>query len=160
MISCEELRAKVFYDPETGIMSWLRPPRRGVAAGPCGSVGKNGYVALGVSSYRTEYVHRLAWLYMTGKEPSGQIDHANGLRADNRWSNLRDVSLAQNVRNLRVATAKSKTGMLGAYPKRGKFVAQITTNGITKTLGSFKTASEAHEAYVVAKRLLHDSCTI
>ncbi|WP_428999737.1 HNH endonuclease signature motif containing protein [Stenotrophomonas maltophilia] len=43
--------------------------------------------------------HRLAWLYMTGQWPSGEIDHINHDRSDNRWHNLRDVSHQANQQN-------------------------------------------------------------
>ena len=33
--------------------------------------------------------HHLAWLYMTGEWPEYDIKHVNGLKDDNRFSNLR-----------------------------------------------------------------------
>lgn len=43
--------------------------------------------------------HRLAWLYIHGRWPDDQIDHANGIRHDNRISNLRECSFAENGYN-------------------------------------------------------------
>ena len=48
--------------------------------------------------------HRLAWLYVYGEFPAGQIDHINGERHDNRIENLRDVSPQGNQHNRRKAS--------------------------------------------------------
>jgi len=44
-------------------------------------------------------VHRLIWLWMTGEWPKFEIDHENGIRNDNRWKNLRDVTHRENMMN-------------------------------------------------------------
>jgi hypothetical protein len=104
--------------------------------------------------------HRLVWLYHTGEWPDNPIDHINGNPKDNRIENLRSVSHVVNMQNQRRAMSTSKTGLLGAFPWKGKFLAQITVDGRIRNLGVFKTAQEAHEAYVKAKREFHDGCTI
>ena len=43
--------------------------------------------------------HRLIWKVVTGQEPKGYIDHINGVRDDNRFENLRDVSPQGNALN-------------------------------------------------------------
>ena len=43
--------------------------------------------------------HRLIWFYMTGEHPSGEIDHIDGDRLNNRWCNLRHVDAFENSRN-------------------------------------------------------------
>ncbi|MGL9722094.1 HNH endonuclease signature motif containing protein [Symbiopectobacterium sp.] len=45
--------------------------------------------------------HRLAWIYVYGVEPDGEIDHINGIRSDNRICNFRIVDDKQNARNRR-----------------------------------------------------------
>lgn len=157
-ITAENVRDLLHYDPDAGVISWRRPPRRGVAAGPTGCEGKNGYLDIGYG-YKNYSAHRLAWLYMKGVWPK-QIDHINGLRSDNRWANLREVSNRINCENKRWAQSNSKTKMLGAWPKRRKFYSQITVRGRKVSLGSFATAEEAHAAYLDAKRKWHAGNTL
>lgn len=103
---------------------------------------------------------RLAWFYMTGKWPEDQIDHKNLVRTDNRWENLRDVTDSINKQNKRKASTRSKTGFLGVLVDRRRFSARIRVNGKNIHLGCFKTAPEAHAAYVQAKRNLHPGNTL
>lgn len=54
-----------------------------------------------------------------------------------------------------------KTGISAAFkPKQNFYQAGITVSGKFISLGCFKTADEAHDAYVTAKRQLHEGCTI
>lgn len=43
-------------------------------------------------------LHRLAYLYMTGNWPLGEIHHVNHNPSDNRWANLADVTPLENNR--------------------------------------------------------------
>ena len=105
--------------------------------------------------------HRLAWFYMTGAWPVGQIDHKNGARADNRFDNLRDVAKQQNTENQRKAQRSNKsTEMLGTFRNGSGFAARISHQNAKIYLGTFSTIEEASAAYVTAKRLLHKGCTI
>jgi HNH endonuclease len=44
------------------------------------------YVEIDGELYRAD---RVAWLYVTGEWPEGEVEHINGDRGDNRWENLR-----------------------------------------------------------------------
>jgi len=156
------LRELLVYDPEAGVMT--RRVRVGCAAAgsPFGTRDGNGYLVGSVGN-RLYRLHRLAWLYMTGEWPQGEVDHINGDRADNRWANLRDVSKAENMQNIKRARRDNcATGLLGAsLDKRdGRYKAKIGVGGKQKHLGCFATAQEAHEAYLAAKRQLHPGCTL
>jgi len=70
-------------------------------------------VTIGANGSR-HLAHRLAWLYMAGAWPSGVIDHMNGDPSDNRWSNLRDVTQAENNANRR--KVRTDAGEGHAYP--------------------------------------------
>ena len=96
MITQERLKQLYRYEPDTGrfirIYSKQRPDTIGrIAGAPHG----NGYLEITIDG-RTYYAHRLAWLYMTGAWPKGQIDHKNCIRYDNKWENLRDCTPALN----------------------------------------------------------------
>ena len=94
-------------------------------------------------------VHKLIFLYMTGLYPSSDVDHINGNRIDNRWSNLRLVKKVDNQRNVGLRS-DSKSGHTGVYwyPPLRKYQAQITVSGCRKHLGYFSEISDA----VVARK--------
>jgi hypothetical protein len=104
----------------------------------------------------------MLWAIAHGAWPSGEIDHMNGDRKDNRLCNLRDVPRMVNAQNMRRAKRNSKTGVLGVSPdaKRGVFKAQIVIGGKNRYLGRFATIEDASAAYVEAKRAGHDGCTL
>jgi len=92
--------------------------------------------------------------------PSEQIDHINGIRHDNRISNLRLATNKQNCQNTKQARVNNKSGFLGVSPSGDKFISTIQKNGKQLYLGTFETKEEAHEAYLNEKRKLHEFCTI
>jgi hypothetical protein len=49
---------------------------------------------------------------------------------------------------------------MGVRTGKNKFYAHITCSGKNNYLGGYDTAQEAHEAYVVAKRKLHEGNTL
>jgi hypothetical protein len=95
-------------------------------------------------------------LYQTGSWPKNHLDHINGARADNRFTNLREASPAQNRHNSR-APRTNITGLKGAsWNKRDrKWVSEIRANGKRIYLGYFDRAEDAHAAYVGAATLFH-----
>lgn len=148
------LKRELFYNPDTGIFTRLRT-HRNVRAGDIAGCDNGGYLRIRVGS-RKYYSHRVAWFYMTGAWPDGEIDHINGDKADNRWSNLRVVDRCTNMQNQWRAHKRNKsTGLLGAYVVNGQFIASITANGKQRYLGTFQSAQEAHMAYLQAKQKLH-----
>jgi len=167
-LTAERLRELLHYDPETGVFTRACDSlgghgtqviaRKGDIAG--GICSKWGYRKISVAghSYRA---NRLAWLYVTGRWPEGQIDHWNGIRSDDRFDNLRDVSQAVNLQNRRTASPQSISGILGVSPsKKGRWRAQISINNRNRFLGDFDNPQAAHEAYLTAKRKLHEGCTL
>lgn len=156
------IRSALRYDPETGSLHWIRMLSKNVLPGrEAGSPDRNGHLVVQVNKKRY-MAHRLAWLLHYGDQPSGVVDHINGETSDNRISNLRVVTTQVNQQNRRTAQKNSKSGLLGASLHRhtGRWMAQIKTPSGSKYLGLFDTAESAHQAYVDAKRQLHEGCTI
>lgn len=84
------------------------------------------------------------------------VDHANGIKTDNRRSNLRICTKAQNGYNQK-EQRNNTSGFKGVtfHKVTGRFMAQIRSDGKKKYLGTFDTAQEAHDAYCVAALELH-----
>ena len=156
----EGLKTRLSYNQITGEFTWINPASRNIKAGSkAGSKNSEGYI--NIMYYKRIYkAHRLAWLYVYGKFPISQLDHINGTRDDNRISNLREVTNAENQQNIRSPYKNNKTGILGVHKHRDKFESQIRLNGKAKYLGLFKTEAEASEAYINAKREQHIFNTI
>lgn len=175
LVSAERLREVLRYDPETGVFTWKSRPAEQFASDKscktwntrfagkqCGCIDSGcGYVLIRVDGERY-FAHRLAWLFVSGAWPKNEVDHRNGTRSDNRWLNLRDVTPSVNRQNRR-APSRSAAGALGVRinKKTGRFESRIRRpGGTTKHLGSFATVEAAHAAYVAAKRLMHEGCTL
>ena len=88
------------------------------------------------------------------------VDHINGVKTDNRWYNLRQVTRRTNMENQRAAKIGNLTGVLGVTWYSGKYVARITVHGVKRHLGRFADLAEAEQAYLTAKREFHAGCTI
>lgn len=120
-------REGVGYDPETGIII-------GRQGRPVGSINKvNGYVMTHFDK-RTVYVHRLAYFIMTGTWPEGDMDHVNGNRTDNRWSNLRVATRQQNLFNKRSTRELPKNVYRHSS---GRYRVKMQVGGATRHFGYF-----------------------
>ena len=150
----------VNYDPKSGIFTWkVRVCNKFRVGHIVGGRDARGYISIKIGGLR-DYAHRLAWLYMTGKYPTHQIDHINGCRFDNKWVNLREANNTLNAENRRKAAITNKTGLLGVVKRSRGFSSAVETNGHKTHCGIFDTAELAHRAYIKVKRKLHKGCTI
>lgn len=158
-IETSRLRELLTYDQDTGLFTYRTGKNAGKTAGTVDH-SKGGYVRIVITmatgKYVAFYAHRLAWQYMTGDEPSYQIDHRNNVRSDNRWSNLREATPTENQRNY----PKPKTntsGMKGVRQcgRTGRWRADIRVGGNKKEyLGHFDTPQAAFQAYAKRNREL------
>jgi hypothetical protein len=104
--------------------------------------GKGRQFALATSratgTKRSVRMHRLILEAPT----DSQVDHVNGNTLDNRRSNLRLASNAENQRNKH--DVENESGYRGVHRKeRGGWEASISVDGHNKSLGRFPTAAEA-----------------
>jgi len=112
-------------------------------------------LAIGLDGGR-HLAHRLAWLIMFDCWPAGQIDHINGVRHDNRISNLRVVTASENRQNLAKVRGKTSLWIGVSWSKAKKrWSADIRINGKHKNLGTFLSETDARDAYLAAKRHAH-----
>lgn len=84
-----------------------------------------GYLTIRLCGRRV-MAHRVAWFMYYGRWPSGQVDHINHVRTDNRRENLRDVPAQENAKNTGISK-RNKSGVVGVswYEARQRWVAQI-----------------------------------
>ena len=146
-LTAARLRELLHYDPETGEFRW-RIHRAGTAV--AGQIAGNTqrpnprYRRRRIGVDYVEYkANRLAWLYMTGEWPDGLVDHIDTDPMNNRWSNLRLATQAQNQWNvgLRRNNTTGRTGV--TYDKRrNQWRAEVHIH-----IGRFATREEAYEAY-------------
>ena len=108
--------------------------------------------------YRITYIngkkyrnHRLAYLIVEGKWPEEFIDHVNGNRSDNSWSNIRGVTHLENCKNLK-KSANNSSGVNGvcwdSVHNKWRAYGHVTTNGKEKhiNLGRFLNIRDAESA--------------
>lgn len=156
-LTAQRLREVLLYNPETGVFTRLVGNGRNVKAGDiAGNTHRTGYRHVMVDS-KAYAAHRLAWLYVHGVWPSGDIDHMNGDPADNRIENLRDVPERYNMQNERRPRKSSTSGFMGVRwrEERQCWVAELRIDGKRRRLGAFKSPEDAHAAYLEAKRKHH-----
>lgn len=174
-LNAEILRELVEYDPETGIFTWKKRDAKWFSDSIyrkkeawcnawnskwSGSPAFTAIMALGYCKgsllNKQYFAHRLAWMYVHGCWPDGQIDHINGVKSDNRIKNLRDVNNSENSCN-KLIQSNNRTGYKGVSfnKKSGKWISRIEINGKIFCLGYFSCPEDAHEAYRKAADRLH-----
>ena len=149
MLTQEQLKERLEYNPETGLFTWLNHKKSTYVSKQAGTKNKStGYVqiSLGGKIYKA---HRLAWLYMMGSMPVGDMDHKNRIKDDNRWVNLREATKTENMGNLNLQF-RNKSGQRGITYYQGAWQAQLTKGKKNNYLGRYRTKEEATVAYRIA----------
>lgn len=129
-LSADLVRSLLDYDPATGICR--RGNRRAGAR----------QLAIGGRMYSTG---RVIWLIVTGRWPD-EINHANRDDRDNRWTNLRERSRSESMRQ--AAQQRRPPALRGIYERKsGRWSAQIYRGRAKVYLGTFDTQAAARAAY-------------
>lgn len=146
-----ELKSILDYNPSTGIFTWKANRASTVRKGDAAGTKCKGYIVITIQGKRYQS-HRLVWLYMTGNLPTDQIDHINGIKDDNRFCNLREVSNSENAKNSkhRINNTSGHVGVNFEY-RGSKWTANIKVDGKKISLGRFDTKEEAIEARKLAE---------
>jgi hypothetical protein len=161
-LTAEFIREILDLTPETGELRWrfrADYPKKWnsrfvgkIAGGPSGAGGRwqiriNDRLYLG---------YRLAWLHQYGEWPMADLDHKDGNIEDDRPTNLRLATPAQNGAN-RGAQKNNTSGFKGvSFDKQtGRWRAKIKANGRHISIGRFDTPEAAATAYAEAAQRLH-----
>lgn len=159
-LTADRLKQLISYNPQTGEVVRISSIRKTKIGKSPKSKNEYGHLQMHADGHNYS-VHRLIWLYMTGSWPDGLVDHIDNNPQNNVFSNLRCVSRSENAQNIKGAHADSSTGYLGVtLTSKGKYIAQISTRGVKKCLGSFDCPQKAHDAYMKAKKEIHAASTI
>lgn len=162
---CATLDALLRYNSESGGLVWLERPRElfpaerhwkrwntKFAGRPAFTALAAGYLQ-GRIFNRSYFAHRVAWALVYGEWPSGDVDHINGTRDDNRLVNLRAVPHVDNCRNQKQRSTNT-SGVNGVNwdARCHKWRADITIDGVSRNLGRFTNKSDAIAARKNADR--------
>lgn len=139
MLTQDDMKKTLHYDPETGLITRVNTR----ITFKVGNLTPCGYLRIKVNN-KLYLAHRLAWLYMYGSFPEGQIDHINGIRLDNRICNLRDVSKKENLVNKGIYS-NSRSGITGVHwhKQHNKWAVVICINKKNKHIGLFTDIEDA-----------------
>lgn len=161
-LSISDLRELLKYDPHSGNLywkarseKWFASSGRGGARGACARWNarfadkpalarkEKGGCLSGCIFTRFYKSHRVIWAIMTGAWPSQEIDHIDRNPANNRWSNLRHVSHAENMKN-RSVQRNNKSGVSGVrLVREGRWEAYIKSGGQKVHLGYCSSKDQA-----------------
>lgn len=147
-LTCDRIRYLLSYDSSTGVFVWKHPQSNRVAPNSVAGSASSpiGYLRLGIDG-KLYFAHRLAWLYVYGHWPDGEIDHIDGDRLNNRIDNLRIVNRRENSRNMTC----HRLGKLPGCSKYGNmWKATYYAEGAHHFVGLYSSEQEAHEAYMKA----------
>jgi hypothetical protein len=139
------------YDPNIGVFTWLVTlANRAPAGSLAGCVRHDGYLVIRID--KVLYLgHMLAWLLMTGEWPTTEIDHKDQNPSNNKWSNLRLATHAQNITNQSVHF-DNKSGHKGIYRhKNGRYY--VNVGGTSH--GGYANVEEAKAVYTRVAREYH-----
>ena len=108
MITQSQLKSILHYNPVTGNFRWKKNNK---IAGWVDHTLHTDYIRINIGKKKYR-VHRLAFLYMTGEFPIGDIDHIDADGLNNKWYNLRSVSRSTNRRNSAISN-NNTSGITG-----------------------------------------------
>lgn len=145
MITQERLKELLYYHPETGDFVWLVKQGNRSAGVQAGCLDEKGYIRIKADGIKYK-AHRLAWKYMTGKDPVNELDHRDRVRHHNHWGNLREADGVQQNANKNIQR-NNVCGLRGVSQLKGRWRAVIYKAKKQKFLGYFKSKEDAAAAY-------------
>jgi len=143
------------YNPDTGIFTWIKSPRKGWIGKEAATNTSKRYLEIRIDGILYK-AHRCAWLYIHGFMPKNEIDHIDQNTHNNRIDNLREATRFDNTHNTRTPTTNT-SGIKGVYwlKKNKKWVGQVAHNGVQHYLGLFSEIEQAEQAVRLKRLELH-----
>jgi hypothetical protein len=165
MLTVDQLRIAVTYNPETGDIHWNQRPKEQFATESAWSMWhKRFFIRLAFTTKSNGYftgrvcgttikAHRAAWALCYGEWPSQHLDHINGNRSDNRIENLRLATPKENGRNQKrhKTNTSGHAGVVWSVRQR-RWCARIVVDGIRQHLGTFVLLEDAVAARKAAEQ--------
>lgn len=149
------LEAHFRVEPETGKVFRLS---RGGKFLPAGWGLWNGYAVVSCPvnhyKYKKIRVHHLVWAWVHGEWSQEELDHINGDRSDNRISNLRKATVAQNRTN-KLRQSNNKSGYKWVSKLGNRYRAEIRKNGKRVYSSIHDTPEAAYAAACTAAKQIH-----
>lgn len=148
----DDLQLLFSYDLHTGNLYWRSKGRGRIKKKPAGTLLSTGYIGV-VCGERRYLAHRVCWALHTGQWPDQQIDHINGIKTDNRISNLRLATNSQNGKNIS-RSINNTSGVCGVtYDKANKkWRALIKVDAKQIHLGRWSDFDDAIKARKLAEK--------
>ena len=143
----------LIYQAETGRLFWRhRPlelcPNRALQksfnsqfAGKEAFTASDGRYRVGSIYQKIHRAHRICWALHYGYWPEN-VDHVDGDGHNNRISNLRNVTQAENLRNTALRSDNT-SGHVGVHREGARWVATVRVAGKTLYLGSYASIDDA-----------------
>jgi len=166
MPSIDILKSLLDYDEASGVLHWKTKPAtsRGnigfnnkCGGKVAGTIGRSGYLVVGISK-KYYLAHRIIWKWVTGADPVDQVDHIDGNKLNNRWSNFRETSNGPNIQNSKIRKDNT-SGIKGVHwdAQHKKWRAVIYADGQGIRLGRYSSIDEAASVISKARLEMHGS---
>lgn len=146
-LSHKELLELVHYDLDTGFFTWKTPAKnrkvgaRGGAPCCCKASGRtHRLIKIKGGAWKE---HRLAFFYVAGRWPHELIDHIDGDASNNAFTNLREVSRAENSKNQKLFKPNASGASGVKKTKAGRWHVTIGINGKATYVGTYDSFEEA-----------------
>lgn len=142
-ITQDRLKELLYYNKQFGIFVWKNDKGRSKKGTVAGTLTNRSYIKIKIDG-ALYTAHRLAFLFVCGRLPSDQVDHINGVRSDNSFSNLRECTPQENNLNQKIGS-RNNSGVMGVRfnKKSQSWVSYIYMNRIQIHLGSYCDLFEA-----------------
>jgi hypothetical protein len=139
----------LLYNPENGDLIWKQRPSYSVSMGDkAGALDRKGYIKIQLKG-KQYYAHRIAFLLMGEDLGEDYVDHVDGNKSNNTWSNLRKASPQQNSFNSKIPSTNT-SGAAGVCWDKKKNKWRVYCQH--KHLGYFNGLEDARRKYEEVSR--------